>query len=52
LILLVDDHKLVRTGIRHILKEDGDMAVVGEAEDGDSALKLAGEPARMWCSWM
>ncbi|MCB2263904.1 MAG: response regulator [Candidatus Thiosymbion ectosymbiont of Robbea hypermnestra] len=42
-ILLVDDHKLVRTGIRHILKEVGDMTVVGEAADGDSALKLAGD---------
>jgi len=40
-ILLVDDHELVRTGIRHILKEVGDMDVVGEAADGDSALKVA-----------
>jgi len=40
-ILLVDNHELVRTGIRHILKEVGDMDVVGEAADGDSALKVA-----------
>lgn len=42
-ILLVDDHELVRTGIRHILKEVGDMDVVGEAADGDAALKVAGK---------
>jgi len=44
-ILLVDDHELVRTGIRHILKEVGDMDVVGEAADGDSALKVASKIA-------
>jgi len=40
-VLLVDDHELVRTGIRRILEEAGDLQIVGEAEDGDSALKLA-----------
>ncbi|WP_133513213.1 response regulator [Candidatus Thiosymbion oneisti] len=44
-ILLVDDHELVRTGIRHILKEVGDMDVVGEAADGDSALRVASKIA-------
>jgi len=40
-VLLVDDHELVRTGIRRILEEAGDIEVVGEAADGDSALKVA-----------
>lgn len=40
-VLLVDDHELVRTGIRRILEETGDMEIVGEAADGDSALKIA-----------
>lgn len=40
-VLLVDDHELVRTGIRRILEDVGDMDVVGEAADGDSALMLA-----------
>jgi len=44
-ILLVDDHELVRTGIRHILEEAGDMEIVGEAADGDAALKLARQTA-------
>lgn len=40
-VLLVDDHELVRTGIRRILEEVGDIVVVGEAADGDAALKIA-----------
>jgi two-component system invasion response regulator UvrY len=40
-VLLVDDHELVRTGIRRILEEAGGMEIVGEASDGDTALKLA-----------
>jgi two-component system invasion response regulator UvrY len=40
-VLLVDDHELVRTGIRRILEESRDMQVVGEASDGDEALKTA-----------
>lgn len=40
-VLLVDDHELVRAGIRRILEEAGDMEVVGEAADGDEALRVA-----------
>ncbi|MEY6431569.1 response regulator [Thioalkalicoccus limnaeus] len=40
-ILLVDDHGLVRTGLRRILEQAGGIEVVGEAEDGASALRLA-----------
>jgi two-component system invasion response regulator UvrY len=40
-VFLVDDHELVRTGIRRILEEAGDMDVVGEAGDGDEALKTS-----------
>jgi two-component system invasion response regulator UvrY len=39
-VLLVDDHELVRTGIRRILEEAGDMEVVGEAGDGDEAVRV------------
>ncbi|MBK1700876.1 response regulator [Thiococcus pfennigii] len=38
-VFLVDDHELVRTGIRRILEQTGDIEVVGEAADGDSALR-------------
>lgn len=42
-VLLVDDHKLVRSGIRRILDESEDMEVVAEAQSGEDALRLAGE---------
>ena len=40
-VLLVDDHSLVRSGFRHILGDEPDMEVVGEAADGDEAVELA-----------
>jgi two-component system invasion response regulator UvrY len=40
-VLLVDDHELVRTGIRRILDEAPDMQVVGEAASGEEALNRA-----------
>jgi signal transduction histidine kinase/ActR/RegA family two-component response regulator len=39
-ILLVDDHAIVRQGLAAILDEEHDMAVVGEAADGESAMAL------------
>lgn len=40
-ILLVDDHALVRQGIRRLLEEDNNLKVVGEADTGDEAIPLA-----------
>ena len=42
-ILLVDDHKLIRVGLRNVLEGNADMDVVGEAGDGEEALRLARE---------
>ena len=42
-ILLVDDHSVVRRGLRSFLKYDPELEVVGEAEDGAEALSLAQE---------
>jgi len=39
-ILLVDDEELVRAGLRAVLEAQGDLRVVGEAEDGAEALGL------------
>lgn len=39
-ILIVDDHALVRMGIRRLLDDFSDMNVVAEAESGDMALSL------------
>ncbi len=40
-ILLVDDHALVRQGLRALLEEESDLTIVGEAEDGQQAINLA-----------
>lgn len=42
-VLLVDDHSLVRRGFRRILEDAADIAVVGEAGDGEEAVRLAQE---------
>jgi DNA-binding NarL/FixJ family response regulator len=40
-VLLVDDHTLVREGLRLLLRSAPDVAVIGEAENGPAALALA-----------
>jgi len=40
-ILLVDDHALVRVGMRSILEREPDFEIVGEAEDGRRAQDVA-----------
>jgi DNA-binding NarL/FixJ family response regulator len=40
-VLLVDDHALVRKGFRRMLEDDASIVVVGEASDGNDAVKLA-----------
>src|SRR5215467_2228394 len=40
-VLLVDDHSLVRRGFRRMLEDEPDMQVVGEAGNGEEAIKLA-----------
>jgi DNA-binding NarL/FixJ family response regulator len=42
-IVLVDDHDLVREGIRAILEKDPGLEVVGETGDGQEAIRLAGQ---------
>lgn len=37
-ILIADDHAVVRHGLKKILSEHSDMAVLGEAENGDEVL--------------
>jgi DNA-binding NarL/FixJ family response regulator len=39
-IVLVDDHNIMRTGVRLILEQHKDMEIVGEAEDGERGLAL------------
>jgi two-component system, NarL family, response regulator NreC len=42
-ILLVDDHQVVRKGLRSLLESFPEFQVIGEAEDTTSALKLIGD---------
>ena len=39
-ILLADDHTILRDGIRSLLGDEPDMVVIGEAEDGRTAVKM------------
>lgn len=38
-VFIVDDHEIIREGLKMILKEADDLVVVGEAQDGVEALK-------------
>jgi two-component system response regulator NreC len=40
-VLIVDDHEMVRAGLRTIIENTGRMKVVGEAADGEEAIRLA-----------
>jgi len=40
-ILLADDHKLMRAGLRLVVDQQPDLTVVGEADDGRQAVELA-----------
>jgi len=40
-VLLVDDHALMRRGLRLLVEQEEDIFVVGEAGDGQEAIELA-----------
>jgi response regulator NasT len=42
-ILLAEDHHVVRAGLRALIDAQADMEVVGEAADGETAVRLAEE---------
>jgi NarL family two-component system response regulator LiaR len=44
-LLIVDDHAIVRQGVRAFLETQPDLTVVGEAESGEVAIQLATEQA-------
>lgn len=37
-VFIVDDHEIIREGLKKILKEESDLVVVGEAQSGDEVL--------------
>ena len=42
-VMVVDDHKIMRDGLREVLERSCDFQVVGEAGDGEAAVKIAQE---------
>ncbi len=40
-VLIADDHSVVREGLRMFLGRDPELAVIGEAADGEEAVRLA-----------
>ncbi len=42
-LILVDDHPLLRKGVRQLVELEDDMEVIGEASNGEDAVKLAQE---------
>ncbi len=42
-ILIADDHRMFRESLRNLLEMEADLTVVGEAGDGDAAVKLTRE---------
>ena len=42
-IVLVDDHAVVRAGVRRLLEQEPLFEVIGEAESGEKAYQIFGE---------
>ncbi len=42
-ILLADDHGFIREGLKALISAQPDMEVIGEAEDGEAAVRAAGD---------
>jgi DNA-binding NarL/FixJ family response regulator len=45
-VLVVDDHAIIREGLKKILADTDDLVVAGEAANGDAAIEMVGE--REW----
>jgi len=39
-VMIADDHKMIREGIRQLLELDGDIKIIAEAEDGEDCLNI------------
>ena len=42
-VMIVDDHLIVRLGLKQVLEQTEEFEVVGEAADGEEAVRLAAE---------
>jgi len=51
-ILIVDDHPLIREGLKSIIKSNDASEVIGEAENACSARKMIKNLSLIWCCWI
>ena len=42
-VMIVDDHAIVRVGLKQVLDQSGEFEVVGQASDGEEAVRVAAE---------
>ena len=42
-VMVVDDHSIVRVGLKQVLEQSGEFEVVGDAADGEEAVRVAAE---------
>ena len=42
-VMVVDDHSIVRVGLNQVLEQSGEFEVVGQAADGEEAVRVAAE---------
>ena len=42
-VIIVDDHSIVRVGLKQVLEQSGEFEVVGEAADGEEAVRVAAD---------
>ncbi len=42
-VMIVDDHSIVRVGLQQVLEQSGEFEVVGQAADGEEAVRVAAE---------
>ena len=42
-VMIVDDHSIVRVGLKQILEQSGEFEVVGQAADGEEAVRVAAD---------
>ena len=42
-VMIVDDHSILRVGLKQVLEQSGEFEVVGQAADGEEAVRMAAE---------
>ena len=42
-VMIVDDHSILRVGLKQVLEQTGEFEVVGQAADGEEAVRVAAE---------